>query len=97
MVNYSHPLRMHFGWPLRSLFSARPTIVEGDGPRRRLYPDGVGRRPSMGTPDFGLIVLAASLALAGIVVPVTAVAFRHHRRRAHERAAGVRRKQKIRL
>jgi hypothetical protein len=47
--------------------------------------------------DWGLIVVAASLAVAAIAVPVTVVAIHQRKRRSFERAAGVRRKEKIRL
>jgi hypothetical protein len=43
------------------------------------------------------IILIASLVAAGIAIPVTAIALHERKRRHFERAAGMRRKDKIRL
>lgn len=51
----------------------------------------------MQTIDFGLIVLVGALLLAGIAVPLAVIAVHQYRRRHFERAAGRRRKKKIRL
>lgn len=52
----------------------------------------------MEAPELGVIVLVASLVvLAGLAVPVTAIAIHQRKRRACERAAGLHRKEKIRL
>jgi hypothetical protein len=47
--------------------------------------------------ELGTIVLISSLVLAGLALPVTAVAVHQRRRRAYERSAGMRRKEKIKL
>ncbi|HEX8571856.1 MAG TPA: hypothetical protein VF759_03795 [Allosphingosinicella sp.] len=48
--------------------------------------------------EIGMIVLVVSLVLVGgLVVPMAAIALHQRKRRAHERAAGLRRKEKIRL
>ena len=47
--------------------------------------------------ELETVVLVSSLVLAGIAVPVTAIAVHQRRRRSYERSAGVRRKEKIRL
>jgi uncharacterized membrane protein YhaH (DUF805 family) len=47
--------------------------------------------------ELGTVVLVTSLVLAGLALPVTAVALHQRRRRAYERSAGLRRKEKIRL
>ena len=45
----------------------------------------------------GLIVVVASLLVAGVAVPLAVIAVHQRRRRTAERAAGRRRKHKIRL
>jgi hypothetical protein len=47
--------------------------------------------------ELETVVLVGALVLAGLALPVTAVAVHQRRRRAYERAAGLRRKEKIRL
>jgi hypothetical protein len=47
--------------------------------------------------ELETVVLVASLVVAALAVPVTAVALHQRKRRALERAAGMRRKEKIRL
>ncbi len=47
--------------------------------------------------ELGTIVLVGSLVFAGLALPVTVIAVHQRKRRAHERAAGLRRKEKIRL
>jgi len=52
----------------------------------------------MEAPELGMIVLVASLVVvAALAVPVVAIAVHQRRRRTCERAAGLRRKEKIRL
>ena len=52
----------------------------------------------MEAPELGYVVLIGTLVvLAGLAVPIVAIAVHQHKRRAHERAAGARRKEKIRL
>ena len=52
----------------------------------------------MEAPEIGMIVLVASLVLvAALAVPVVAIAVHQRKRRSYERAAGLRRKEKIRL
>lgn len=43
------------------------------------------------------VVLIASLAVAAIVIPVAVIALHERRRHSSDRAAGLRRKDKIRL
>ena len=47
--------------------------------------------------ELQTVVLVSSLVLAGIALPITAIAVHQRRRRAYERSAGLRRKEKIRL
>jgi NhaP-type Na+/H+ or K+/H+ antiporter len=47
--------------------------------------------------ELQTVVVVSSLVLAGIALPITAIALHQRRRRAHERSAGLRRKEKIRL
>ncbi|MEA3065019.1 MAG: hypothetical protein QOJ27_1465 [Sphingomonadales bacterium] len=47
--------------------------------------------------ELETVVLVGALVLAGLALPVTAVAVHQRRRRAYERAASQRRKEKIRL
>ena len=47
--------------------------------------------------ELQTVVLVSSLVLAGLALPVTAIALHQRRRRSCERAAGLRRKEKIRL
>jgi hypothetical protein len=50
------------------------------------------------TAELGMIVLVASLVVvAALAVPFIAIAVHQRKRRSHERAAGLRRKEKIRL
>ena len=52
----------------------------------------------MEAPEIGMVVLVASLVLvAALAVPVVAIAVHQRKRRSYERAAGLRRKEKIRL
>jgi hypothetical protein len=58
----------------------------------------LGGSGSMEADEIGMIVLVVSLVLVGgLVVPMAAIALHQRKRRAHERAAGLRRKEKIRL
>jgi hypothetical protein len=47
--------------------------------------------------ELETVVLVGALVLAGLALPLTAVAVHQRRRRSSERAAGLRRKEKIRL
>jgi hypothetical protein len=47
--------------------------------------------------ELGAVVLVSSLVVAGLALPVTIIALHQRKRRAYERAAGLRRKEKIRL
>lgn len=47
--------------------------------------------------ELQTVVVVSSLVLAALALPLTAVAWHQRRRRAGERAAGLRRKEKIRL
>lgn len=47
--------------------------------------------------ELGTVVLVSSLVFAGLALPVAIIAVHQRKRRAHERAAGLRRKEKIRL
>ena len=47
--------------------------------------------------ELDTVILVAGLGLAAIGLPVTAIALHERRRRSLERAAGVRRKERIRL
>jgi hypothetical protein len=47
--------------------------------------------------ELGTVVLVTSLVLGALALPVTAIAIHQRRRRSYERAAGVRRKEKIHL
>lgn len=47
--------------------------------------------------ELGAVVLVSSLVFAGLALPVTIIALHQRKRRAYERAAGLRRKEKIRL
>ncbi|HEX8222557.1 MAG TPA: hypothetical protein VF605_01930 [Allosphingosinicella sp.] len=47
--------------------------------------------------ELGTVVLVSSLVFAGLALPVTIISLHQRKRRAHERAMGARRKEKIRL
>lgn len=47
--------------------------------------------------ELETVVLVTALVLAVLAVPVTAIGLHQRRRRAYERAAGLRRKDKIHL
>ena len=47
--------------------------------------------------ELGTVVLVSTLVLSALALPVTAVAIHQRRRRAFERRASVRRKEKIQL
>jgi hypothetical protein len=47
--------------------------------------------------EFDTIAVAATLVLAALALPIIVIALHQRKRRAYERAAGLRRKQKIRL
>lgn len=47
--------------------------------------------------ELETVVLVSSLILGAIALPVTAIVLHQRRRRAYERSAGLRRKEKIRL
>jgi hypothetical protein len=47
--------------------------------------------------ELGTVVLVSSLVLGALALPFTAVAIHQRRRRSHEKAAAVRRKEKIHL
>jgi hypothetical protein len=47
--------------------------------------------------ELQTVILVSSLVLAGLALPVTAIAIHQRRRRAYERSASLRRKEKIRL
>ena len=47
--------------------------------------------------ELQTVVVVSSLVMAALALPVTAIAWHQRRRRSNERAAGLRRKEKIRL
>ena len=47
--------------------------------------------------ELETVVLVSSLVLAGLALPIMAIIIHQRRRRAYERSAGLRRKEKIRL
>ncbi len=47
--------------------------------------------------ELQTVVVVSSLLLAGLALPITAIAVHQRRRRAYEKSAGLRRKEKIRL
>jgi hypothetical protein len=47
--------------------------------------------------ELQTVMLVSSIVVAAFALPITAVAVHQRRRRAHERSAGLRRKEKIRL
>jgi hypothetical protein len=47
--------------------------------------------------ELGTVVLVSSLVFAGLALPVTIILLHQRKRRAHEKALGARRKEKIRL
>jgi hypothetical protein len=47
--------------------------------------------------ELGTVVLVSSLVLGALALPITAVAIHQRRRRAFERKASARRKEKIQL
>jgi hypothetical protein len=47
--------------------------------------------------ELGTVVLVSSLVLGALALPITVVGIHQRRRRALERRAGVRRKEKIQL
>jgi hypothetical protein len=47
--------------------------------------------------ELQTVILVSSLVLAGLAVPIGVIAVHQKRRRAYERSAGLRRKEKIRL
>jgi hypothetical protein len=56
-----------------------------------------GGSDSLETLEPETVVLVTLLVLAGLAVPVTAIGWHQRKRRTDERAAGLRRKEKIRL
>ena len=47
--------------------------------------------------EFDTVAVAAILAVAALALPIISIALHQRKRRAFERSAGLRRKQKIRL
>src|SRR3954471_13616711 len=69
-------------------------VTPGRKPARNFGRGGSDRMEAL---ELETVILAMTLVVAAIALPVGAIALHQHKRRAYERAAGLRRKEKIRL
>ena len=72
-------------------------MEDGDDDPETGYALGLGGSGRMEALELETVILVTALVVAAIALPVTVIAVHQRKRRTYERAAGLRRKEKIRL